>query len=128
MIKTLFASIRQSFRLRRPYAAIVILMATIAAAWVMATNEALLAQKVAFGFASVLIGGFGAKGSIAVAGGALKVAVLLMASILTMFLTAVHFMAPEAFTASVLENTGQIVGGAVVVVVGDLLNRQTTDS
>ena len=114
-------------RLKRPYAAIVIVLATLVAALTMATHSDPLFQKVAFVFATVLIGGFGAKASIAVAGGSLKVAVLLIVAVLTMFEVALNFVAPEVFASFVLESTAQVSGGAVVVVVGDLLNRQVSD-
>ena len=113
--------------LKRPYAALVILMATVVASWTMATHDETALQKTAFIFATVLIGGFGAKATIAVAGGALKVAVLLVASVLAMFMTAMHFVAPEVFNGFVLETTAQVAGGAVVVVVGELLTRQIND-
>lgn len=114
-------------QIKRPYAAAVILLATFVAAYTMGTHDVASFQKTAFVFASVLIGGFGAKASIAVAGGALKVAVLLIASVLAMFMVAMHFVPVEIFSAFVLETTAQVAGGAVVVVVGDLLNRQVSD-
>ena len=114
-------------QLRRPYAAVVIILATFVAAITMGTHEDAAFQKTAFVFSTVLIGGFGAKASIAVAGGALKVAVLLIASVLLMFSVALYFVPQAIFTAFVLETTAQVAGGAVVVVVGDLLDRQVAD-
>ena len=109
---------------KRPYAALVVIMATAVAAAAMSIHPEPAMQKVAFTLATVLVGGFGAKASLAVAGGAFKVAVLMVGCILTLFTCAVLFVDHVVFAAFVLESTAQVVGGAVVVVVGDLLARQ----
>ena len=112
---------------RRPYAASVVIMATATVGLLMALHPDVQIQKVAFNLASILIAGFGTKCAIAISGGALKVALLMVASVLTMFVIAALFVNAEVFKAFVLENTAQVVGGVIIVVVDELLTRQVSD-
>lgn len=108
---------------KKPYAAIVILLATLLAVGVMASHPDPAFQKVGFIFATVLIGGFGAQAVLAVGIGALRLAVLMVSAILAMFAAAVFFVDAAVFTAFVLDNTAQVAGGAVLGVLGELLRR-----
>ena len=59
----------------------------------------------------------------AVASGQKNLAVLMFASILGMFLGAIWFVDPVVFKGFALEEAAQIVGGAIVVGVGEFLAR-----
>ena len=59
-----------------------------------------------------------AKAVVAIATGAYKVALLMFASILSMFLGAIWFVDAVVFAGFALEEAAQIVGGAIVVGVG----------
>ena len=102
---------------KRPYASVVILMATVTTCLLMSYHPAIPMQKVAFDLASILVGGFTVKTSVAIATGAHKVAVLMVACVLAMFVCAFLFDDHQVFSGFTLENAAQAVGG------GDRDNR-----
>ena len=109
--------------LKRPYAAILVAMATATVLAVMVMHPEPSYQKVGYILATILFGGFGAKAVVAIATGAYKVALLMFASILGMFLGAIWFVDAVVFAGFALEEAAQIVGGAIVVGVGEFLAR-----
>ena len=109
--------------LKRPYAALLVAMATATVLAVMVLHPEPSYQKVGYILATILFGGFGAKAVVAIATGAYKVALLMFASILSMFLGAIWFVDAVVFAGFALEEAAQIVGGAIVVGVGEFLAR-----
>ena len=109
--------------LKRPYAAMLVGMATLTVLAVMIMHPEPAYQKVGYIFATILFGGFGAKAVVAIATGAYKVALLMFASILAMFLGAIFLVDAVVFAGFALEEAAQIVAGAIVVGVGEFLAR-----
>ena len=108
---------------KRPFAAILVAMATATVLVVMVMHPEPSYQKVGYILATILFGGFGAKSMVAIATGAYKVALLMFASILLMFLGAIWFVDAVVFAGFALEEAAQVVGGAIVVGVGEFLAR-----
>ena len=111
---------------KAPYTLIVVLMATVAACYMM-INPHLGVEKAAFSFTAVLVGGFGTKALLAVMIRALNTAVIMMACTLVLLLVAITATHAEIFKDAAVEGVANGVAGSIIVVVGALLERHRMD-
>ena len=111
---------------KAPFALIVVFMATLAACYMM-LNPHLGVEKAAFGFATILSGGFITKAVLAVAINALKSAVMMVAATLVLLLVAITATHAEVFKDAAVESVSYGIAGGIIVVVGALLERHRTD-
>ena len=112
---------------KAPYAVVIVAMATAAACYMM-LNEHLGVEKAAFGFATILAGGFTAKAVLAVAIRALRSAVLMVAATLTLLLVAITATDATVFKDAAVESVAYGIAGMIIVVIGAFLERHQSEA
>ena len=108
--------------IKAPWTFLVVLMATVIACYLV-INGSLGVEKAAFGFSSLLVGGFLSKTVLAVGIGAMRTMLLMVFCALLLVVVNVQFTDSDVFKDSAVEALLNFAGGALIVLIGVLLER-----
>lgn len=109
--------------IKAPWVFLVVLMATIVACYLV-IYDGLGVEKAAFGFSSLIIGGFLTKSLLAVGINALRTMLLMVFCALLLLVVNVTFTDSAVFKDAAVEGLLSFAGGALIVLIGALLERQ----
>ena len=112
---------------KAPWVFMVVIMATAVAAY-LTIHNGLGVEKAAFQFASILVGGFLTKTLLAIAIGAMRTMLLMVFCALLLIVVTITFTDASVFKDAAVEGLMSFSGGALIVIVGALLERHRTDA
>lgn len=111
--------------IKAPWTFLVVLMATVVACYLV-MNDGLGVGKAAFGFSSLLVGGYLSKALLALGIGAMRTMILMVFCALLLIVVNVQFTDSTVFKDAAVEGLLNFAGGSLIVLIGALLERHKT--